>query len=52
MPKIEAPTVHEHHAMVKAKLIGATEAILREKGPDSLSAGAVAEQAGIARNSI
>lgn len=52
MPKIEAPTVREHHAMVKAKLIGATEAILREKGPDSLSAGAVAEQAGIARNSI
>lgn len=52
MPKIEAPTVREHHAMVKARLIAATEAVLREKGPNGLSAGAVAEQAGIARNSI
>lgn len=52
MPKIDAPTVREHHAMVKQKLIAAAEAVLREKGPEGLSAGAVAEQAGIARNSI
>ena len=52
MPKIDAPTVREHHAMVKAKLIAATEQILHEKGPDGLSAGAVAKRAGIARNSI
>lgn len=52
MPKIDAPTVREHHAMVKAKLIAATEEILREKGTEGLSAGAVAERAGIARNSI
>ena len=30
MPKIDAPTVREHHAMVKAKLIAATEEILHE----------------------
>lgn len=52
MPKIDAPTVREHHAMVKAKLIAATEDVLRERGLGGLSAGAVAEQAGIARNSI
>ncbi|MFT3943988.1 MAG: TetR/AcrR family transcriptional regulator [Ancrocorticia sp.] len=52
MPKIDAPTVREHHAMVKAKLIAATEEILHESGPEGLSAGAVAKRAGIARNSI
>ncbi len=52
MPKIDAPTVREHHAMVKAKLIAATEQILHENGPEGLSAGAVAKRAGIARNSI
>ncbi len=52
MPKIDAPTVREHHAMVKAKLVAATEQILHEKGPEGLSAGAVAKRAGIARNSI
>ena len=52
MPKIDAPTVREHHAMVKAKLIAATEEILHENGPEGLSAGAVARRAGIARNSI
>lgn len=52
MPKIDAPTVKEHHAMVKAKLIAATEEILHERGPEGLSAGAVAQRAGIARNSI
>lgn len=52
MPKIDAPTVKEHHAMVKARLIAATEEILHEKGAEGLSAGAVAKRAGIARNSI
>ena len=47
MPKIDAPTVREHHAMVKAKLIAATEEILHENGPEGLSAGAVARRAGI-----
>ncbi len=52
MPKITAPTVREHRDMVKRRLIEATEQILREKGPEGLSAGVVAKQAGIARNSI
>lgn len=52
MPKIAAATVREHHDMVKNKLIEATERILSEEGPQGLSAGAVAKEAGIARNSI
>lgn len=52
MPKISAPTVKDHRAMVKAKLIAAAERILREEGPEHLTAGAVASAAGIARNSI
>lgn len=52
MPKINAPTVREHHENVKAKLVDATERILREGGVNALNAGAVAESAGIARNSI
>lgn len=52
MPKIKAATVAEHRAMVREKLIEATEQIVRTKGPDALTAGAVASMAGIARNSI
>lgn len=52
MPKISAPTVREHHEIVKERLIDATEQILREGGMGALSAGAVAAKAGIARNSI
>lgn len=52
MPKIAAPTVREHHDMIKARLIEAAERILQERGPQALSAGAVAKEAGIARNSI
>lgn len=52
MPKIAAPTVREHHDMIKARLVEAAERILQEQGPRGLSAGAVAKEAGIARNSI
>lgn len=52
MPKISAPTVREHHEAVKARLVEATERLLREGGVKALSAGAVAEEVGIARNSI
>ena len=52
MPKIDAPTVREHHEAVKARLIAAADRILRESGSGVLSAGAVAREAGIARSSI
>ncbi|XCB29195.1 helix-turn-helix domain-containing protein [Arcanobacterium hippocoleae] len=52
MPKISAATVKEHHAQMFLKLADAAEVILRERGPNALTAGSVAEAAGIARNSI
>ncbi|MEU7021085.1 TetR/AcrR family transcriptional regulator [Streptomyces sp. NPDC046203] len=52
MPKIEAGSVREHRAQRLARLIDATEAILDEGGAQTLTAGAVAKRAGIARNSI
>ncbi|MFF0477825.1 TetR/AcrR family transcriptional regulator [Streptomyces sp. NPDC004284] len=52
MPKIEAGSVREHRAQRLAQLIDAAEAILGEGGVEALTAGAVAERAGIARNSI
>ena len=50
MPRIAAPTVAEHHARMQAKLVDAAEALLRAGAP--LTARAVSEAAGIARNSI
>lgn len=52
MPKINAPTVREHHEQVMTSLIDAAERILREEGPNALTAGAVSSGAGVARNSI
>ncbi|MBP3222711.1 MAG: TetR/AcrR family transcriptional regulator [Actinomycetaceae bacterium] len=52
MPKINAPTVREHHENIKKALVKATEEILRNEGPYALSAARVAKEAGIARNSI
>lgn len=52
MPKIEASNVREHRAQRLAALIEAAEAILDEGGVEALTAGAVANRAGIARNSI
>lgn len=52
MPKIDAPTVAEHHANVQARLVDAAEEILRSRPTKPLTAGAVSSAAGIARNSI
>lgn len=52
VPKISAPTVRQHREIVKTKLVDAAERLLRESGPDALSAAAVAAEVGIARNSI
>lgn len=51
MPKIAAPTVAEHRAMIRTRLIDAAETILRDPS-GQLTAGAVTSAAGIARNSI
>lgn len=52
MPKISAPTVVEHRAMVQQQLVDAAEQILRSGQPDALTASAVTAAVGIARNSI
>lgn len=52
MPKISAPTVAEHHARVEARLVDAAETIIRNDPHRRLTAAAVSEAAGIARNSI
>lgn len=52
MPKIAAATVKEHHEKMFTALVDAAESILRERGPEFLTAGEVAKKAGIARNSI
>ena len=52
MPKIAAPTVAQHRAMVQRRLIDAAEEIMRSGEPEKLTAGAVTAAAGIARNSI
>ncbi len=52
MPKIAAPTVAEHRAMIQRRLVDAAEEIMRSGSPDKLTAGAVTAAAGIARNSI
>jgi len=52
VPKIAAPTVAQHRAMVQRRLIDAAEEIMRSGEPQRLTAGAVTSAAGIARNSI
>lgn len=52
MPRIAAPTVAEHRALIHERLIDAAEQILRSDSPDRLTPAAVSAAAGIARNSI
>lgn len=52
LPKIDAPTVAEHRAAVKNRLVDAAEEILRSGEPGLLTAAMVTQAAGIARNSI
>lgn len=52
VPRINAATVKEHRANVQTALVDAAERILREQGPEALTASAVTVGAGIARNSI
>lgn len=52
MPRISAATVAEHREIVQTKLVDAAEQILLAHEPEKLTAAAVAQAAGIARNSI
>lgn len=52
MPRIEAATVAEHHAMRRASLLRAGLGILGTRGPAGLTPQAVGAAAGIARSSV
>ncbi|MDA8438821.1 MAG: TetR/AcrR family transcriptional regulator [Propionibacterium sp.] len=52
MPRIEAPTVAEHHALRRAAILDAAVAVLAAEGPAALTPSAVAATAGLARSSV
>lgn len=52
MPRIDAPTVAEHRRLRHAALLDAARQILLEDGVGALHMRAVAERAGLARNSV
>ena len=52
MPRIEAPTVAEHHQMRRAALIAAAGDLLATEGVEAVTLGAVGGAAGLARSSV
>ena len=52
MPRIDAPTVAEHHQMRRSALLAAGIEILAAEGPSGLTHSALGEAAGIARTSV
>lgn len=52
MPRIEAPTVAEHHALRRAAIVGAAVDLLARDGVGGVTPAAVAAAAGLARSSI
>jgi len=52
MPKIEAPTVAEHHAQRRAALLAAATDLIAANGLDALTLAAVGSAAGLARSSV
>src|SRR5690554_1905394 len=52
MPRIEAPTVAEHHAMRRAAIVSAARELLADGGPAAVTPAAVAGRAGLARTSV
>lgn len=52
MPKIDAPTVAEHHDQRRAALVRAGREILAARGVDAVTPAAVGAAAGIARSSV
>lgn len=52
MPRIDAPTVAEHHARKRADIVDAAVSILASEGAAAVTPAAVAAEAGLARSSI
>jgi AcrR family transcriptional regulator len=52
MPKIDAATVAEHHAMRRAEVIAAARQVLGAGGVSAVTPAAVAKRAGLARTSV
>jgi AcrR family transcriptional regulator len=52
MPKIDAPTVAEHHSKQRAALLAAATTLLAEEGLDAITLAAVGSAAGLARSSV
>ena len=52
MPKIDAPTVAEHHRQRRAALLAAATSLLAEHGLDAVTLAAVGACAGLARSSV
>jgi AcrR family transcriptional regulator len=52
MPRIDAPTVAEHHQMRRAALMAAAGDLLATQGVESVTLGAVGAAAGLARSSV
>ena len=52
MPRIEAPTVAEHHRMRRAALIEAAAGIVTTEGVEGVTLAAVGATAGLARSSV
>ena len=52
MPKISAPTIHEHRELRRQQLISAALELALDQGAEAVSVAAVAKKAGLARSSI
>ncbi|NTW40703.1 MAG: TetR family transcriptional regulator [Cellulomonadaceae bacterium] len=52
MPKIDAPTVAEHHSRRRQALLSAAATLLADKGLDGVTLAAVGAAAGLARSSV
>ena len=52
MPKIDAPTVAEHHSRRRAALLAAAGRLIAEQGVAALTLAAVGAAAGLARSSV
>lgn len=52
MPKIDAPTVVEHHAQRRAAILAAAAELLGREGIGAVTPAAVAASAGLARSSV
>ena len=52
MPKISAPTIHEHRELRRQQLISAALELALDEGAGAVTVAAVAKKAGLARSSI